>query len=139
MDERIRPLKLTTKHNQRFVSPRMLEIVYPFLVVHLWLDLMEWLDAKLGTPFIRMVDEVGGRLSHLVGSLRRWMIDREPSRLPPPLTKPHLNLNKQLYKRVCGPELLARHPMSYYEAEEDDLLFAINYGCACLSKMNPPY
>ena len=38
----------------------MLEIVYPFLVVHLWLDFMEWLDAKLGTPFIHMVDEVGG-------------------------------------------------------------------------------
>lgn len=50
-----------------------------------------------------------------------------PSRLPS--TSNPLHHIAQLYKRVCGPELLARHPMSYYEAEEDDLLFAINYGC----------
>lgn len=60
----------------------MLEIVYPFLVVHLWLDFLEWLDAKLGTPFIHMVDEVGGWAGWLcvtlgrVGSLRpTCMID----------------------------------------------------------------
>ena len=42
----------------------MLEIVYPFLVVHLWLDFLEWLDAKLGTPFIGMVDEVREQHKH---------------------------------------------------------------------------
>ena len=42
----------------------MLEIVYPFMLVHLWLDFLEFLDRRLGTPFIHVVDEVrreGGR------------------------------------------------------------------------------
>jgi hypothetical protein len=36
----------------------MLEIVYPFMLVHLWLDFLEWLDRTLGTSFIHAVDEV---------------------------------------------------------------------------------
>jgi len=33
-----------------------------------------------------------------------------------------------LFKTFCGEEVIARHPMTYYAAEEDDMLFAINLG-----------
>jgi len=57
-----------------------------------------------------------------------------PLALPPSLPPSP----SQLYKSVCGPELLARHPMSFYEAEEDDLLFAINYGVGWYSAIQFP-
>lgn len=41
----------------RFVSPRMLEIVYPFLTVHYLLDWLEGLDKSRGTKFIDGVDD----------------------------------------------------------------------------------
>lgn len=40
----------------RFVSPRMLEIVYPFLLIHYLLDWFEGIDKKYGTKFIDGVD-----------------------------------------------------------------------------------
>lgn len=74
----------------RFVTPRVLELIFPFLTFHYFLDMLEYCDKKIGTKFIDGCD--------------------------------------QLFKTFCGEEVIARHPMSYYAAEEDDMLFAINLG-----------
>ncbi|GMI61477.1 hypothetical protein ScalyP_jg2996 [Parmales sp. scaly parma] len=69
---------------ERFVSPRFLEIFVPFVSFHKFLDLIEFLDAKLHTK--------------LVASLEARL------------------------QAVVGTECMARHPMTYWEAEEDDCL-----------------
>jgi hypothetical protein len=43
--------------HKRFASPRMLEIVYPFLSIHYLLDFLEKVDKKYGTKFIDGVDQ----------------------------------------------------------------------------------
>lgn len=85
---------------ERFVCPRMLEFVFPFVAVHRAFDYLEWLDLKVGTRFIACIDGI--------------------------------------FNKVCGEELRARHPMGYYEAEEDDVLFAANYGVGWYSAIQFP-
>ena len=71
---------------ERYVTPRFLELVFPFIVFHKFLDFLEGLDKKLGTSIIHKIEARA--------------------------------------QAAIGPEIMAQHPMSFYEAEEDDVLFA---------------
>jgi len=72
--------------DERFVSPRFLELAMPFITLHKFIDFLEWIDGKLNTEII-------------------------------------LRIEKRL-QGIIGEECMARHPMSFYEAEEDDVLLA---------------
>lgn len=73
---------------ERFVSPRMIELLFPLLSVQYILDGLEWVDSKYGTSMILYFEEL-------------------------------------LFEKGFGKELTSRHPMSWYGAEEDDILLAL--------------
>jgi hypothetical protein len=72
--------------DEKYVSPRFVELALPFLSVQFLLDFLEMLDGRLGTSFIKGIEA--------------------------------------RFHKLLGPETMARHPMFYYEAEEDDILHA---------------
>ena len=71
---------------ERFTSPRFIEIVFPFLTVQYFFDWLEKRDKKNGTTKIK-------------------------------------NIEKKLQDAI-GADTMARHPMEWYAAEEDDLILA---------------
>lgn len=74
--------------NERFVSPRMIELLLPLLSVQYIIDGIEWIDSKYGTSMISYLEVM-------------------------------------LCENYFGKELTSRHPMSWYGAEEDDILLAL--------------
>jgi len=65
----------------------MLEIVFPFMIIHKFLDCLEWCDQKVGTKFIYFVDaffkglcgpEILARWVKGVSRLEKgwWVMDR---------------------------------------------------------------
>jgi len=71
---------------ERYTSPRFIEVVYPFLLIQKFFDWLEHRDKVNGTQTVR-------------------------------------NVEKKLHA-IIGEENMARHPMSWYVPEEDDLLLA---------------
>uniref|UniRef100_A0A7S2KWU4 Uncharacterized protein n=1 Tax=Leptocylindrus danicus TaxID=163516 RepID=A0A7S2KWU4_9STRA len=71
---------------ERFTSPRFIEVVFPFLTIQYLFDWIERRDEKNGTTKIQ-------------------------------------NIEKKL-QDVIGADTMARHPMEWYAAEEDDLILA---------------
>ncbi|CAB9503630.1 expressed unknown protein [Seminavis robusta] len=71
---------------ERFVSPRFIELFWPFICVQKFLDWLELRDERLGTTVIK-------------------------------------NLEAK-FQAQLGPDVMARHPMHWHEAEEDDVLLA---------------
>jgi len=76
---------------ERFITPRILEITFPFITLHKFFDFLEALDNKYNTSFIERI-------------------------------------NKFLQNAV-GEDVMKRHPMSFFAAEEDDLIFSSIHGC----------
>lgn len=76
---------------ERFITPRILEITFPFMILHKFFDFLESLDEKFNTSCIETI-------------------------------------NKGLQNAV-GEDVMKRHPMSFYAAEEDDLIFSAIHGC----------
>ena len=71
---------------ERFVSPRFIEVAFPFLWLNYFFDWLERRDKVKGTTTIK-------------------------------------NIENKLQEAI-GKENMARHPMSWYEAEEDDIVLA---------------
>lgn len=71
---------------ERFVSPRFIELWYPFICVQKFFDWLESRDKLNGTTVIRDIEKK--------------------------------------FQDQIGPDVMARHPMHWYEAEEEDLLLA---------------